>query len=351
MGFLDKQTRVLDIQLTPYGKQQLAKGQWSPEYYAFFDDDVLYDTRYAGYSEPQNDAQDRIIKNTPILETQVVFASRESEVKRNNQYILQGERDQDGNLKRLGGKEVQNTSEKHYALNAPLGTIRLDAEAAPAWSVNVLQGEISGTTATKSADHPTVRIPQLSMSPVEFKTTVEQDQPPETEDDTLIQDPDISNDEMDLESFTRKFEDGSYLRIFKDFLLLEVTEENTDFEAENFDIEVYQIEEYEDPFTKETREELVPLNFQTAKPQVVNDILVEEEQTELPDLDSSYVQYYFDVLVDEEIDPQVLCKLSPADRPEGLFGQRLVDCVEPVPEPERQLYESNVKQEDLEEEC
>jgi len=47
MKFLNKKEQVFDIQLTPYGKQKLSMGKLNPTYYAFFDDNVLYDIQYA----------------------------------------------------------------------------------------------------------------------------------------------------------------------------------------------------------------------------------------------------------------------------------------------------------------
>jgi len=42
--FLNKKEQVIDFQLTPYGVQRLSVGKLSPEYYAFFDDGILYDS-------------------------------------------------------------------------------------------------------------------------------------------------------------------------------------------------------------------------------------------------------------------------------------------------------------------
>ena len=47
MGFFDKKEEVVEIQLTQYGKHLLSRGKMMPKYYAFFDDDVVYDFRYA----------------------------------------------------------------------------------------------------------------------------------------------------------------------------------------------------------------------------------------------------------------------------------------------------------------
>lgn len=49
----DRKEEVLEIELTSYGRHLLSKGQFKPAYYAFYDDDVVYDSAYIGYSEAQ----------------------------------------------------------------------------------------------------------------------------------------------------------------------------------------------------------------------------------------------------------------------------------------------------------
>ena len=51
MSFFNKKEEVIEVILTSYGKYKLSRGQWKPAYYAFFDEDIVYDTRYAGYTE------------------------------------------------------------------------------------------------------------------------------------------------------------------------------------------------------------------------------------------------------------------------------------------------------------
>ena len=47
MKFLNKKERVLDIQLTRYGKAKLAnRNVFDPAYYAFYDDDVQYEVSF-----------------------------------------------------------------------------------------------------------------------------------------------------------------------------------------------------------------------------------------------------------------------------------------------------------------
>jgi hypothetical protein len=55
MSFFDSKQETINIELTSYGKLLLSKGKFKPVYYAFFDDDVVYDSSYINLSESQND--------------------------------------------------------------------------------------------------------------------------------------------------------------------------------------------------------------------------------------------------------------------------------------------------------
>jgi len=48
MKFFNPKEEVLDIQLTQQGKRLLSMGKFKPKYYAFYDDDIIYDSSYAG---------------------------------------------------------------------------------------------------------------------------------------------------------------------------------------------------------------------------------------------------------------------------------------------------------------
>ena len=61
MSYYDKKQEVIDIQLTQYGKIALSQGRFRPHSYGFFDDDIIYDVSYIGFSEEQNSSQDRIL--------------------------------------------------------------------------------------------------------------------------------------------------------------------------------------------------------------------------------------------------------------------------------------------------
>jgi len=78
--FLDKKERVIDFQLTPYGKHRLSVGQLKPEYYAFFDTGVLYDSEYGGFKEVQTKIHERIKTETQFIEGILLFEEAENSI-------------------------------------------------------------------------------------------------------------------------------------------------------------------------------------------------------------------------------------------------------------------------------
>ena len=84
MEFFNKKEEVIDFKLTEYGKNLLAQGKLKPAYYAFFDDDVLYDVSGSSVTETQNDARRRIQSTTPKMK---IIATRTSAEERVNRFI------------------------------------------------------------------------------------------------------------------------------------------------------------------------------------------------------------------------------------------------------------------------
>ena len=63
-------------------------------------------------------------------------------------------------------EELQRTAEKHYALPQPMGTSDFNSEYSPAWSIQFLNGNLSGSAkhislTEKTGGANTQRIPQL----------------------------------------------------------------------------------------------------------------------------------------------------------------------------------------------
>ena len=82
MTFKNQKEEVIEIELTSYGKHLLSKGKFRPTYYAFFDDDILYDSEYAGLVEEQNYAQTRILEETPRMRVQTTYTGLETEIEK-----------------------------------------------------------------------------------------------------------------------------------------------------------------------------------------------------------------------------------------------------------------------------
>lgn len=76
--FLDKKERVIDFQLTPYGKYKLSVGKFKPDSYAFFDTGVLYDSAYGNIKESQNNIHERVKNKTQFIEGILLFEEAEN---------------------------------------------------------------------------------------------------------------------------------------------------------------------------------------------------------------------------------------------------------------------------------
>ena len=153
MKFLNKKDQVIDLQLTQFGKRLLSTGQFKPTYYAFFDDGILYDTQYAGNigKEIQNKTQERIISDTPQLQTQYVFSGIESKISKANE-IARTQQDEQGFVHDPGTLEVidqssffQSEDDRQYSLTSMLGTSGYNSDNMPSWRASFIHGKISGS--------------------------------------------------------------------------------------------------------------------------------------------------------------------------------------------------------------
>lgn len=299
MTFLNKKEDVIDVQLTQHGKRLLAEGKFNPAYYSITDNDIIYDAAKAGFSEAQNDAHSRILQETNRLAAQYIFYDAE--------------------------REINSTSKQET--NIPcyeIGTFDLNATAKPAWNIKYLHGEVSSSVNASTGSHAVLPIPQLSSSIV-YRTYISQD--------------DIKPTGEDIQLSTKIFADGTYISIVPEHILLDITEENVDYISENFDIEVFLVEEQNlsgsmdtpgiDPSRSFIREILIPLSFVPQEDNVINDILIDQELPEV-ELTTDYVEYYFNLFTDFEIDKEVLCVGVQEIKSKGvnIDDSDLIDCPE-----------------------
>jgi len=164
MEFFDRKEEVMDIQLTQYGKHLLSRGKFRPVFYAFYDDDVIYDLKYAnnGDEEIQKLAEDRI-KSTPRIKSQYVFSGRELKANKVDSGTCKGEM--------AVCNKLQVSKVKQYALGLPLGTSEPNTSKHPAWAVKFLKGSLSGSSYYSESTREEVEFTFLSDASTDYQNT------------------------------------------------------------------------------------------------------------------------------------------------------------------------------------
>ena len=282
MKFFNRKEEVMDFQLTQEGKRQLAKGALKPTYYEFYDDDIMYDVGGSSHWELQNSSENRI-KATPRHKTQYLFHGVQTEFQKH----LNQEKD-----------NFMARDENWNPMKAPLGTADFSSNYAPAWKVNFLSGRNYNIAAVyTSSAGISEKIPQINCK-VEYiidtgdKIELEEDFGPLPTGDNF------ESDDLHI------FDDDTFLSLEpedKAGFVLEILEENTIFDKENFDIEVFLVEH---TGSTNKREILIPLNFSL---QENMELLPQQEEEEL---NSEKVEYFIDVKGEGEMDPELLEELE-----------------------------------------
>jgi hypothetical protein len=345
--YFNRKEEVIDIQLTQYGKHLLSEGRLRPSYYAFFDDDVLYDGEYAGLTENSKDISDRI-KETPRLKTQYIFQSAEKNILEARNFI-QSEKQQ-GRETRIS---LQPTAERHYALSLPIGTAGLGNEFMPSWELTSFKTPISASkdyeflhgnsqTQTKKSSQ---KIPQLEFDITHETIAAKQ-----------------GNYENKIE-----FSDGTVLGIKDDYLFIEVLEQNSVTLTEDFQIEVFKFEDEFNSSGLKVGEKLIPLEFRKSNKDSFkkyfideNNILVENKSiseaafeqelfaevrdlSDEVDLEPNMVEYYFNILTDESVPNPIVCQHRPIDRTKNLYAREMYRCDETTTSERVDIYEDAIE--------
>ena len=288
MKFLNKKEQVFDIQLTPYGRHKLSAGKFNPMYYGFFDDNIIYDIEYINGSsaEAQNQINNRIKNETQYLGTQASFQERLS-----------------GSVTR--GGILQDTIYENE-LNpltsfGSIGDARFLAEetdVAPAWKLITMIGD-NGQIKTHLSDS------YLSIDTTDVQRSEAMITQVDITSSYVLSSEDPARIRNSFENFrqtisaTRTFSDGRVVELNAKNPLIYFEELNTELLTKNFDIEVFKITD--DNFQK--------LSFKSKKPQIVDGLMVSAQQeSNLSELDNNSVEFYFNILTDENVDSEIACK-------------------------------------------
>lgn len=317
MEFFNRKEEVLDIKLTQYGKRVLSDGKFKPVYYAFFDDDIIYDTSHGegGYVEVQKESEDRIKsalrpKAQPItygLES--VFSTIKKKAKIKEQKGLLAKSINDYTIDRL--QSPPPTRLNNYALSNPIGSSEPNSFYIPYWNLNSMVGEIKSSTEYVTGSHDTKKIPQIDID-IFYETFVSKNNP--------LGDDGIAPDDVDGAAIVagtpeayqdtsvyapKTYDDGTRVVIKRGFSLIDLIEGHTNDYIENFDIEVYQVtvsqKVADDPSTE--FEILKKLKFRNNEYLELgkNKIFSDDLQNQI-EIDDDYVEYYFEIKVDNQIE-------------------------------------------------
>tara|TARA_Y100000593_G_scaffold8093_1_gene14933 strand:+ start:747 stop:1661 length:915 start_codon:yes stop_codon:yes gene_type:complete len=279
MEFFDKKEEVLEFQLTEYGKNLLSRGEFKPEFYAFYDDDVQYDVSGSDYAETQNAARGRIQETTPKLK---IIATRTGAETRVNEFLDNlttaiGNTNSDP-AENVAVFQSQQPFKQKGKLDAyALGRSSYDKEYNPAWQMEILsKPDISSSLRYTTENDYVDNIPQININ-IDYQTYFAPA--------PAAADPRSISGELSGTNF--------HLSLKDNYLMMEIIEENTPFEKENFDVQIF-------------------LSQSTSGYQQKS--FVDTSGPTIPTYTTGNVGYYINVMMDNEIPATIVESLNISNR-------------------------------------
>jgi len=307
--FINKKEQVFDLKLTPYGAYTLATGKFKPTYYAFFDDNVLYDAQYANRYENQNEIYNRIKNETQYLEGIVLFEDLERKI---NSSVVTTLNFLDDNP----DLSQQSPEKDLYRYDAALGDAKMTGEAqtTPAWKLAALQSRISSSQEKDEANNSNV--PQINIQSTYRKKIV---------DPTFNYNPE---DARSIGGTTATFFDQKSIELLTEDPVFYLEEVNTELLTENFSVEVFEV--LTGSLNDVVTTQLLRKYFKKDIPQIENGMMLSERKVNVPEEEytTGSVEYYFDVLVDTEVDREVACRGAHQFNKESYYIDLDFDCTE-----------------------
>ena len=320
--FLDKKEQVIDFKLTSYGRYLLSIGTFKPTYYAFFDDNIMYDTRYKpggpGDRAPdQNKINVRIKKDTSYFETMTVYRDIEESI---NKYT--GE---EIDFLDTSGTTIKIEPEPDiFKFNSAIGDAFLDGptDAAPRWQVLMMQNKISSSVyktdySFNQPDMPGAlvnsRTPQINIKALYTLRVAE----PEFDFN--------AENARDFIDQSGLFADNKVIRLETKDPIIYFNEINTDLLTENFEIEVFEVISGSKAAPHLGRELYSPTlqrkYFERKIPQIENGFMMFEtpQANEEQSMTTASVEYYFDVLTDASVNQVAACAGSQVFSKKGYY--------------------------------
>lgn len=309
--FLDKKEQVFDLKLTSYGHHMLSIGKLKPTYYTFVDDNVVYDSTYFGRSgEPQSEIHKRIKEDTPYLESLVLF-----EDVNNNPFIEDELSFYDLSITAA----EKNARRDEFRINSIIGDafVAESKDKVPSWKLVSANSDIASSTLIDTLND--TRIPQINITASYRKEIVDAQQ-------AANQNVSADDDRI-LEAVSAVFSDNKVVRLqLNADVLLYLEEVNTEVLNENFDIEVFLVEN--DDSTAEQR--LSRKYFQDEQEQIVDDFMIAPNPitTRPEEYTKDSIEKYFSIIKDSAIEPSIACKAASEFNKESYLIDIDFDCTE-----------------------
>jgi len=263
MTFFNKKEDIIEIQLTPYGRKLLSQGELKPEYYAFFDDDILYDSGKGGFAETNSQSKTRILTETPSMRPISANFGIESNIETEYSQVID-----------------------NHMLQA-IGTSSEIEKKTAGWNVIALDKEFDTFSLTSSLNSSTLAIPQINCK-LEF--TMSMGNLNSNDGNSTLS---LLGDDLPVDP------DGNYLNIQDESVVLYLMEKNGFVNSDSFEVEVFLYEEDESNLTK--------LHFLKQQERIVNDMLVEQEDNDMEPTKEN-VEYYIELLLDNQVPDEDICK-------------------------------------------
>lgn len=307
--FINKKERVFDIELTSYGRYLMSIGKFKPAYYAFYDDNILYDKNYANSSADENqNSIDERIKDTQYIGSLVLF--RDVEETLNNG---EGASDWYNQTNITARQQVPATDV--FKFDAPIGDAVVEGmnQNSPAWKVVGIQGKFTSTE-QKDLENDSM-VPQINMTANYRKKIVDAGLSISTTD----YNPNLISTEV--------FADNKRIILEYQHPMCYIEEVNSPLYNNNFDVEIYEVLSGSDA---STYTQLKKMKFANSQPQIVNGIMRSATSQQLYDIDltSDDVEYYFNFNADQEISKDTACKAATYYNKKSYYVDLDFDCEE-----------------------
>lgn len=245
MAFINKKEEVIKLRLTQHGKYLLSTGRFLPDTYALFDDDIIYDSRYAGITEHQNESQDRI-KDQIRRDTQHLCVGAET------RFGIATEKIEEGGNEFTPFIGAPSDTENEKILGFPLTNMSLGSREIPRFDLQVFESEIENEEVIYDMlDSSRIRIPQLNFEPehVIVRDTMAVD--PLAEDPGTL----VDSESFQVNPIGNKIEfmDGSFFEHHPENIVFSLEEFNSPYIGDNFEVEVFEIVQ------ESGKEKLIPI--------------------------------------------------------------------------------------------